>query len=165
MNSSGILRFPEANYDMVRLGIGLYGIATNMDYLSKLRPLTVLKTTISQIKALEKGDTIGYSREGIMQKDGRTATLPIGYADGLSRKLGNGNWSVQIQNQLFPTIGNICMDMCMIDLGSFPANEGDEVILYGGMKSIYDFSAALEKTPYETLTGIGTRVKRIYYYE
>lgn len=165
LNSNGMLRFPKQAYDMVRLGIGLYGIVSLKDFQNKLKPISVLKTAVSQIKKLSKGDSVGYSRKGFMTSDGRIATIPVGYADGISRSLGSGNWHVQIGKHLFPTIGNICMDMCMINIGDADIKEGEEVIVFGGKKSIYELSEAMQKSPYELLTGISSRVKRIYYYE
>ena len=165
LNSNGVLRFPEYQYDMVRLGIGLYGVAGDEKLQKKLKYVSRLKTHISQVRKLEAGDTVGYSRKGLKEKAGKIATIPIGYADGLGRSLGNGKWQVQIGNRLFPTIGNICMDMCMIDLMDADVEEGEEVLVFGGKKNVKDLSIAMGKSAYEVLTGISSRVKRIYYFE
>ncbi len=165
LNSVGITRFPEAQFDMVRLGIGLYGIATAKADEDKLKNVTTLKTIISQIKHILAGDSVGYSRKWIAAKDSVIATIPIGYADGLSRKLGNGKGKVMINGNALPIIGNICMDMCMVDITGFEAIEGDEVIIFGDDFPITRLADALETIPYEILTGISRRVKRIYYQE
>jgi len=165
LNSVGITRFPEAQFDMVRLGIGLYGIATAKADEDKLKNVTTLKTIISQIKHIPAGESVGYSRKWIADKDSVIATIPIGYADGMSRKLGNGKGKVMINGNAFPIIGNICMDMCMVDITGFEAIEGDEVIIFGDDFPITRLADALETIPYEILTGISRRVKRIYYQE
>lgn len=164
-NTSAIHRFNDAQFDWVRLGIGLYGLDSNEAIRNKLEPVLTLKTSIAQIKYVKKGDTVGYSRKGVMHKDGKIATIKIGYADGLSRKLGNGNGIVYINNQEAKTIGNICMDMCMIDISDIEANEGDEVILFNTVKGVLNWADKLETIPYEILTQISQRVKRIYYYQ
>jgi len=165
LNSAGISRFPEAQFDMVRLGIGLYGIATAAEDEGKLKNVTTLKTIISQIKHILTGDSVGYSRKWIAESDSMIATIPIGYADGLSRKLGNGKGKVLINGHTFPIIGNICMDMCMVDITGTEVVEGDEVIIFGDELPITYLAEALETIPYEILTGISRRVKRIYYQE
>lgn len=165
LNSNGILRFPQFQFDMVRLGIGLYGVVGNEESQKHMKYVSRLKTHISQIMKLKAGERVGYSRMGIKEKAGKIATIPVGYADGIGRSLGNGNWQVQIGNCLFPTIGNICMDMCMIDLLDAEVEEGDEVLVFGGKKTIKDLAVSMEKSPYEVLTGISGRVKRIYFFE
>lgn len=165
-NTSAISRLPEAQFDMVRLGIGLYGIDSS--HLSEKSPLSTvarLITCVSQIKELKKGDTVGYNRRGVMQQDGKVATVKIGYADGYDRKLGNGAGKMLINGQLVPTIGNICMDMCMLDITGVSAEEGDEVIVFDGRYTVSHIARQLETIPYEVLTGISQRVKRIYLYE
>ncbi len=166
LNSAGILRFPPYHWEMVRLGIGLYGIAPNRQ-AQDLRPVSTLKTTISQIKHIPKGETVGYSRKGVATQDLKIATIAIGYADGLDRGLGNGNWQVLINGALAPTIGNICMDMSMIDITGLQAAEGDEVIIFGKepSPSVQALAGKIGTIPYEILTGIGERVKRVFYTE
>lgn len=161
LNSNGIYRFPKYHYDMVRLGIGMYGASALVHLKEKLRPICVFKTKVTQVLSLQKGDTIGYSRAGEMSKDGKIATLSVGYADGFSRTLGNGNWQVEINGKLYPTIGNVCMDLCMLDIGNDKVKAGDTVILFGGKKSIHDYAEALETISYEAMCRIGERVERI----
>jgi alanine racemase len=165
-NTSGISRIPEAQFDMVRLGIGLYGIDSS--YKNKKSPLqtvTTLKTSISQIKELKPGDTVGYNRKGALPKGGKVATVKIGYADGYSRRLGNGNGKMLVNGVVVPTIGNICMDMCMLDLKGVNAKEGDEVIVFNELIRVEEIARQLETISYEVLTGISERVKRVYFYE
>jgi len=164
-NTSGISRWPDSRFDMVRLGIGLYGIDTAYDSKSPLQTVTSLKTIISQIKNIPAGDTIGYGREGKMPKGGKIATVKIGYADGYRRELGNGKGKMIIRGMVVPTIGKICMDMCMLNITGIEAAEGDEVIVFNDQIRVEDIARQLETIPYEVLTGISQRVKRIYYYE
>ena len=163
LNSAGIERFPEAQFDMARLGIGLYGIST-LD-LNALKPVATLKTRILQVREVKQGETVGYSRNGVLMRDSRIACLPVGYADGLDRRLGNGNLSVWIQGRKCPTVGNICMDIFMVDITDTQAEEGDEAILFGEKISIGDWAEKLQTIPYEILTSVSPRVKRIYYKE
>jgi Alr-MurF fusion protein len=162
LNSGGITRFVDAQYDMVRLGIGLYGISNNDLEKPFLENVCTLKTIISQIKLLEMGDTVGYSRNGKISQPTKIATLPIGYADGFGRKLGNGNFAVLINNKKAKTIGNICMDMCMVDVTDIDCNEGDEAIIFGQNAPIIEYASALETISYEALTSVSERVKRVY---
>ena len=163
LNSAGIVRFPEYQYDMVRLGIGLYGVGLP-DYITKhLQVANTLKTTISQIKNISKGSTVGYSRCGLAINDMTIATIAIGYADGYSTTLGNGNFYVYINGHLANTIGKICMDMTMIDITGIPAIAGDEVVIFGKDLPIEQIALACNTTPYEILARIGDRVKKIYY--
>jgi alanine racemase len=164
-NTSGISRWPDSRFDMVRLGIGLYGIDSAYDSKSPLQTVTSLKTSISQIKNIPAGDTIGYGREGKMVQGGKIATVKIGYADGYRRGLGNGNGKMIIRGKEVPTIGKICMDMCMLDITGIDAAEGDEVIVFNDQIRVEDIARQLDTIPYEVLTGISQRVKRIYYYE
>ena len=165
-NTSGISRLPEAQFDMVRLGIGLYGIdSSNTVKQSPLATVTSLKTSISQIKELQPGDTVGYNRKGILRQGGKVATVKIGYADGYSRKLGNGKGKMLLNGKIVPTIGNICMDMCMLDITGVSANEGDEVIVFNDIIRVEEIAKTLETIPYEVLTGISARVKRVYFFE
>ncbi len=160
LNSSGIERWHTAQFDMVRLGIGLYGIGSENQ--NKLMNISTLKTKISQIRKVKKNTTLGYSRKWKVTKNSRIATIPIGYADGLNRLLSNGVGRVLINNKFAPIVGNICMDMCMIDISEIDANEGDDVIIFGDKYSITKLADLLNTIPYEILTGISQRVKRIY---
>lgn len=163
LNSAGVERFPNNQYDMVRLGIGLYGIsAVNPEFLETV---STLKTTISQIRSVPKGESIGYSRKGLAQHDMKIATLPIGYADGFNRRLSNGVGKVCINGQLAPVIGNVCMDMCMIDVTNIDVNEGDRVIVFGAEYPATEMAKTLDTIPYEIFTSVSQRVKRVYYQE
>lgn len=165
LNSSGILRFPEAQYDMVRLGIGLHGIAATPHEQRQMQMVSTLKTTISQIRQVKQGETIGYSRAGSAVRDMTVATVGIGYADGLNRRLGNGAGYMMVMGQKAPVIGNVCMDMTMIDITGIPAREGTEVIVFGSSPTILDIARITGTIPYEVLTGISGRVKRVYFQE
>lgn len=163
LNSPGILRYPESHLDMVRLGIGLYGVEANQRMQAALEPIGTLKTTISQIKYLKKGDTIGYGRTGVMEKNGKIATIAIGYADGFSRDLSQGRGEVLIRGQRTKVIGNVCMDMTMVDVTDIPAEEGEEVLIFSPEFSILEMAEKLKTIPYTILTSIGERVKRVFY--
>lgn len=164
LNSPGITRFSTAQYDMVRLGIGLYGVDPNSFYQDRIRCVGTLKTEISQIRTVKKGHTVGYGRKGVMLHDGRIGVIAIGYADGFSRSFSNGVGKVLVHEQLAPIIGNVCMDMSMIDLTAIPeAREGDEVVVFGSKPSIQDLAKAIGTIPYELLTSVGQRVKRVFY--
>lgn len=165
LNSGGIARFPDAQYDMVRLGIGLYGIDPSDKVQKQLLPIGTLKTVISQLRTVKSHETIGYSRKGAVQRDSRIATIAIGYADGLNRKLSNGKGYMLVNGQKAPVVGNICMDMTMIDVTDIACNEGDEVIVLGKEIDVTEVANKLGTIPYEILTGISQRVKRVYYYE
>ncbi len=165
LNSAGICRFPEHQMDMVRLGIGLYGIGAT-DIQEELETVSTLKATISQIKDIAKGETIGYGRIGKAERPMRIATISIGYADGYLRQLSQGKGSVVIHGKMAPTIGNVCMDMCMVDITEIPtAREGDEVIIFGKEKPVQDLAKELHTIPYEVFTNISSRVKRVYFQE
>lgn len=164
-NSGAITRFKAAHYEMVRLGIGMYGIGFNDLEKQHLKNISSLKTRISQIRLLKKGETVGYNRRGVAEQDMTIATIPIGYADGLSRRTGNGNFSVYIHGTACKTIGNICMDMCMIDVSGLNCAEGDEVIVFETNRQLMALSEAMDTIPYEVLTNISTRVKRVYVQE
>lgn len=164
-NTSAISRWPEAQFDMVRLGIGLYGIDTAYQGTSPLETVTTLKTSISQIRTIMPGETVGYSRRGKLPEGGRIATVKIGYADGYSRALGNGAGKMLVNGKKVPTIGNICMDMCMLDITGVEASEGDEVIVFNDQITVEELAEQCHTIPYEILTGISQRVKRVYFYE
>lgn len=164
VNSFGILRFADAHYDMVRLGLGLYGI--NPSYQDQLEPIGTLKSKISQIRTIKKGETVGYSRMGKMEKDGRIGIIAIGYADGLKRALSNGVGSVYLHNKKAPIIGNVCMDMTMIDLSNIPeAQVGEDVELFGKNISVEEVAHQAGTISYEILTSISERVKRVFFME
>jgi alanine racemase len=163
LNSSGIERFPEMELDMVRLGIGLYGVSPYCQ--NELRNVATLKTTISQIRTVEKGETIGYGRKGYANQSLTIAILPIGYADGLNRRLSNGVGKVLIGGLKAPIIGTICMDMCMVDITGIDAREGDRAIIFGEDLPVSEVAAILGTISYEILTSIGQRVKRVYFKE
>ena len=164
-NSGGISRFPNAHFDMVRLGIGMYGVGVSSSEQGQLQNVSKLKTTISQIKNVSAGDTIGYNRNGVAMSNTRIATIPLGYADGFLRTLGNGKHSVFINGQACKTIGNICMDMCMIDITHVNCEEGDEVIIFETNEQLQNLAQSLQTIAYEVLTGISARVKRVYVQE
>ena len=165
LNTAGITRFTKYQFDMVRLGIGLYGVPTCKADEGVLETVVSLKTTINQIKEIPAGDSIGYNRHGRAIHDMRIGIVPIGYADGLSRLLGNGNGKFYINNQQVPIIGDICMDMCMIDLTGVEAKEGDTVVIFDAEHPINDIAKACQTIPYEVMTRISQRVKRVYYQE
>lgn len=160
-NTSAIVRWPEAHMDMVRLGIGLYGVDMDRNF-SNLEQVSSLKTTVTQIKELPAGETVGYDRKGVLSKDSKIATVKIGYADGYSRRFGNSVGKMQINGQLVSTVGNICMDMCMLDITGQDVQVGDEVIVF---PSLMESAQAIGTIPYELLVNISSRVKRVYYYE
>ena len=164
-NTVGMLRFPDYQYDMVRLGGGLYGVDTWGADPYALRPVATLKTVVSQVKQLHAGDTVGYSRQGVIERDTQTATIAIGYADGFDRRFSNGRAKVKIRGQWVPTVGRVCMDMTMVDVTGLGAEEGDEVIVFEDQESLWQLAKPLESIPYEILTKVGERVKRVYYRE
>ncbi len=165
LNSSGIARFPQAQLDMVRLGIGLYGIAPEPEVQSHLKPVSQLKTKISQIKEIPAGDSVGYNRRWVAQRPSRIAIISIGYADGLNRHLGYGNGRVLVGGRQVPIIGSICMDMCFLDVTDVPCAEGDDVVIFGDADLLQQISQAAGTIPYEILTSVSPRVKRVYYEE
>jgi len=164
LNSAGISRFPEYQFDMVRLGISLYGIGTDED-AKDLQSVSSLKTTILQIQKVSAGDSIGYNRMSYVARDSRIAILPIGYADGLRRCLSNGVGEVIIGGKRCPIIGNICMDTCMVDVTDADATEGDQAIIFGAALPVTEIAQKSNTIPYEILTSISPRVKRIYFKE
>ncbi len=163
LNSAGIERFPGAQFDMVRLGIGLYGISALEN--NRLANVNTFRSVISQIKTVPQGRTIGYSRGYRTGSDTRIAIVPVGYADGLDRKLGNGLGRMVVHGVPVPVVGNICMDMCMLDIGDLAAREGDEVIVFGDDNPVSEIAELLSTIPYEVFTRISSRVKRIYIQE
>ena len=163
LNSAGIERFPEAQFEMVRMGIGLYGISAvnNPD----IKNVVSLKTYITQIKDIAAFETIGYGRKGVLDYDARIAVIPVGYADGLDRRLSNGKGKLLINGRFAPIVGNICMDMCMADVTNIRVEEGDPVTVFGEEYPVSRIAEDCDTIPYEILTGIGRRVKRVYFSE
>ncbi len=162
LNSSGITNYPEYQFDMVRIGIGMVGIASNPFIQKQLQSAVSFKTIISQISVVKAGESVGYSRKFRPTENTRIATIPVGYADGIPRLIGNEVGNVGIHHQLAPIVGNICMDMMMINLGDIPAKEGDEVVIFNSNPSLEQFSEYCKTIPYEVLTSISRRVKRVY---
>lgn len=165
LNTSGITRWPQAQMDMVRIGIGLYGFDSALAAKKDLQTVAVLKTTVTQVKHLKKAETVGYGRGGTMPDGGKIATVKIGYADGYNRKFGNGVGKMLVHGKLVPTIGSICMDMCMLDVSGLEVKAGDEVIVFNAEQTILDLAQQIDTIPYEILTNVSQRVKRIYFYE
>ena len=161
LNTSGIVNYPQAQFDMVRLGIGLYGFGNDENETKQLQNVMSLKSIISQIHLIEPGESIGYNRAFTANKPMKTATIPVGHADGISRKLGNKNYAVLVNNQPAKIIGNVCMDMMMVDITTIDCNEGDEIIIFNSQEMIQEIANNSETIPYETLTAISQRVKRL----
>lgn len=161
-NSSGVTRWPSAHFDMVRLGIGLHGIGVDAMETARLLPAATLRSPIAQLKHLHAGDTVGYNRRGAVDGNRTIATLPIGYADGLSRRLGNGIGRVWVAGQEAPIIGNVCMDMCMVDVTGIACGVGDLAVVFDATHSLTDVARDMGTIPYEVLTSISQRVKRVY---
>ena len=161
-NSGGTTRFPEAHFDMVRLGIGLHGVGVDPVETARLRPANALRTVIAQVKDIPARDSIGYGRSFTATAAMRIAILPIGYADGLSRRLGNGAGRVFVNGKAAPFVGSICMDMCMVDVTTIPCAAGDEVHVFNAEHPLTEYAASLGTIPYEALTSISQRVKRVY---
>jgi Alr-MurF fusion protein len=162
LNSPGILRLPQLQLDMVRLGIGLYGVDPTNEGFNQLRPVATLKTLVSQVKHVKKGESIGYGRKGHAEKDSTIATIAVGYADGFSRAFSRGVGEVLIRGNRVKVIGNVCMDMTMIDVTGLDVMEGDEVILFGKDFPIQEIASRINTIPYEILTSTSERVKRIF---
>ncbi|WP_396166891.1 bifunctional UDP-N-acetylmuramoyl-tripeptide:D-alanyl-D-alanine ligase/alanine racemase [Flavobacterium sp.] len=163
LNTSGIFNFPEYQFEMVRLGIGIYGVGNSEEEQISLENVSVLKSIISQIRTVNENESIGYNRKFVVQKEMRIATIPIGYADGIRRAWGNEKGYVLIHNQKATILGNICMDMLMVDVTSIPCEERDEVIIFGENPHVQEIASVCDTIPYEILTSISQRVKRIFY--
>ncbi len=165
-NTAGITRHPDLQMDMVRLGIGLYGVSTDEGQNMDLREVSTLRSTIAQIKELREGETVSYGRNGVLLRNSRIATVRIGYADGYPRNLGNGAGKIWVNGQLAPVVGTICMDMTMIDITDIPqVQEGDAVVIFGKELPVNQVAHWAQTIPYELLTGISQRVKRVYFEE
>jgi Alr-MurF fusion protein len=163
LNTNGIARFAAFQYDMVRLGIGLYGVAADQNTQQNLKTVSTLKTKISHIINVNKNETVGYNRKGRVLQPSKIATIPLGYADGFNRLLSNGKWEVLVNSKKAPIIGNISMDMAMIDVTEIDCDLGDEVIVFGAQNTISDMAARIKTIPYELFTIISPRVKRVFF--
>lgn len=161
-NTSGILNYPDAQFDMVRSGIGLYGFGNSELENKNFKPVATLKSIISQIHQIEKGETVGYNRAYKSKKMQRTATIPIGHADGIGRIYGNGKGVISINGKSAPIVGNVCMDMIMVNITDLDCKEGDEVIIFGKEITASHFAKVANTISYEILTAISRRVKRVF---
>jgi len=162
VNTSGTLNYPEAHLDMIRTGIGLYGFGNDPKFDKKLQPVASLKSIISQIHRIGKGESVGYNRAFIAKDYTTIATIPLGHADGISRQFGNGVGTVVINGKLAPIIGNVCMDMIMVNITKIKCNEGDEVIIFGEGQSAEELAAKINTISYELLTAVSQRIKRVF---
>lgn len=167
LNTAGILRFPQYQFDMARLGIGLYGIPIiNNGTEDSLRPISSLRSVVIALREWENTETVGYGRRGVLSRRSMIATVPVGYADGFNRHCGRGNWKVAVNGHLCPTVGNICMDTCMIDVTDVPdVHTGDPVVIFGPDNPATAMAEILDTIPYECLTSVSPRVRRVYYRE
>lgn len=161
-NTSGILNYPEAHFDMARTGIGLYGFGNSAKENKNLKPVASLKSVISQIHMIEKGETVGYNRGYTSEGFEKTATIPIGHADGINRQYGHGNGYVMINNERAPIVGNVCMDMLMVNITNIDCKEGDEVIVFGSNPTAETMAEHVGTISYEMLTAVSQRVKRVF---
>ncbi|WP_372744640.1 alanine racemase [Lutibacter sp.] len=162
LNTSGIINYAEeAQFEMVRLGIGLYGFGNDKNETSKLKNALTLKSVISQIHTIEKGESLGYNRSYIAEKTTKTATIPIGHADGISRQFGKGVGFIYVNNQEAPIVGNVCMDVIMVNITGIDCNEGDEVLIYRDQQHMETIAKRANTIPYELLTAISQRIKRV----
>ena len=162
-NTSGILNYPEAHFNMVRSGIGLYGYGNSEKENQNLKPISSLKSIISQIHIITKGESLGYNRAFVATKNTKTATIPIGHADGIGRQYGNGVGFVTINGKKAPIVGNVCMDMIMVDITNIDCNEGDEVIVFGEHSTAETLANTTDSISYELLTSVSQRVKRVFH--
>jgi alanine racemase len=165
LNTSGISNFPNAQYDMVRLGIGLYGVSNDPEEQKLLENVSTLKSVISQIRTISAGESVGYGRRFMAEKPTKIATIPIGYADGIARAWGNGVGFVTIKNEKASILGSVCMDMLMVDVTGIDCREGDAVVIFGESPTVNEMAHKLNTIPYEILTSISQRVKRVFYRE
>jgi alanine racemase len=165
LNTSGITNYPEAQYDMVRLGIGLYGISNDAEEQKELENVGTLKSVISQIRTIDTGESVGYGRRFIAETETKIATIPIGYADGIRRSWGQGVGYVSINGKPAKIVGSICMDMLMVDVTDIDCKEGNTVIIFGENPTVNYLANQLHTIPYEILTSISQRVKRVFFRE
>jgi alanine racemase len=165
-NSAAVVRHPQLQMDMIRLGIGMYGIDNSGLSRLNLQPVATLKSTVAQLNSLKKGETVSYNRKGIVSRDSIIATIRIGYADGFPRRLGNGVGQMSVKGKPAPVIGTVCMDMTMLDVTDIPGiREGDEVIVFGKELPVQQLAQWANTIPYEIMTGISQRVRRVYFEE
>ncbi|MFQ3182008.1 MAG: alanine racemase [Polaribacter sp.] len=164
LNTSGVVNYSDAQFDMVRIGIGLYGFGNDAKETSHLKNTHNLTSIISQIHSIEPGETVGYNRAFVATETVKSATIPVGHADGISRKLGNKKGFVMINNQKAAIIGNVCMDMIMVDITKIECEEGDKVIIFNNQEMIKNIAMISETIVYETLTAISPRVKKVLNY-
>ncbi len=162
LNSEAVCRFPEAQFEMIRLGIGMYGYSSNPDFKSKLQDAIFWKSSVSQVKTIEQGESVGYGRTFIAEQKMKIAVIPVGYADGFRRSLSNGKGSVYINNLKCKVIGRVCMDMIMVDVTNLDVNEGTNVEIIGHQQTMENFAAQMETIPYEVMTSFSRRVHRVY---
>ena len=163
LNTSGISNFPDAQYNMVRLGIGLYGVSNDPAEQKYLENVGTLKSVISQIRTIPAGDSVGYGRRFMAGQQTKIATIPIGYADGISRLWGNEVGYVLIKNKKASIVGSICMDMLMVNVTEIDCKEGDSVVIFGENPTVTEIADALKTIPYEILASISQRVKRVFF--
>lgn len=163
LNTSGISNFPQAQYNMVRLGIGLYGVSNDPAEQKYLENVSTLKSIISQVRTIPANDSVGYGRKFMTEKETKIATIPIGYADGIARLWGNGVGFVTIKGQKARIVGNVCMDMLMVDVSAIDCKEGDDVVIFGESPTVIEIAQELRTIPYEILTSISQRVKRVFF--
>jgi alanine racemase len=161
LNTSGVLNYPEAQFDMVRCGIGLYGFGNDTDYTKQLMNVTTLKSIISQIHSIKPNESVGYNRAFKSLETTKTATIPIGHADGIYRAFGNGKGYVTIKGKKAPIVGNVCMDMIMVNITHIDCKEGDEVIIFDNQETVVELANNINTIPYEILTALSSRIKRI----
>lgn len=165
-NSAAIVRHPQLQFDMVRLGIGLYGVEPDTEDVLDLQTVATLRSTVAQIKEVKKGESVSYNRRGVVQRDSRIATVRIGYADGYSRRFGNGVGKMLVHGKPAPVIGTVCMDMTMLDVTDIEGvSEGDDVLVFGAGLPVQEIAKSIQTIPYEIMTSVSQRVKRVYYYE
>ena len=164
-NSAASVRFPQVHYDMIRLGIGMYGIGVNQETQKHLRYVHKLQSRLSEIRIIEKGESVSYMRRFVADKQSKIGVIPIGYADGLNRHLSEKGFKVWINGKLSPIVGSICMDMCMIDLTNIEAKVGDKVIIFGEENPVENMAKALDTISYEVFTSVSQRIKRVYFHE
>ena len=165
MNSSGITHFPEAQFDMVRLGIGLYGISSQIEEQERLQLVGRWVSEVAQIKTVQKGSSIGYGRSYVAEKEMRIAVVSLGYADGLSRSLSNGIGELYWKGHALPIVGRVCMDMTMVSIGNLDIQEGDEIVVFETPEQLKKLAEAMQTITYEVLTSISNRVRRVYLQE
>jgi len=159
-NTSGVINFPDAHFDMVRCGIGIYGFSNKLTKSKSLIPVVSLRSSISQIHLINKGESVGYNRSYIAETTKKIGTIPLGHADGISRLYGNNNGFVYIKNKKAPIIGNVCMDMLMVDISKINCEEGDEVIIFNEKYSAEELAESVGTISYELLTALSHRIER-----